>query len=69
LHHPAGLFPSRRRQSAHLVRSHVFNNVRTADRNLDLPLAIGDPHLIPSPSYCIGGFWPVHGGHSSGLFQ
>jgi hypothetical protein len=29
-----------------------FTNARTATRSLDLPLAIGDPHLIPSPILC-----------------
>jgi hypothetical protein len=32
-----------RRRMRRLVRSRVFNNARTATRNLDLPLAIGDP--------------------------
>jgi hypothetical protein len=32
-----------RRRIRRLVRSRVFNNARTATRNLDLPLAIGDP--------------------------
>ena len=57
-----------RRRSRRRVRRRVLSNARTATRNLDLPLAIGAPHLIPSPSYCIGGFWPVHGGHNGGLF-
>jgi hypothetical protein len=34
---------ARRRRIRRLVRSRVFNNARTATRNLDLPLAIGDP--------------------------
>ena len=57
-----------RRRIRRLVRSRFFNNARTATRNLDLPLAIGDPHPRPSSSYCIGGFWPVHGGHNGRLF-
>ena len=56
-----------RRRIRRLVRWRVFNNDRTATRNLDLPLAIGDSSL-PSSSYCIVRFWPVHGGHSGGLF-
>jgi hypothetical protein len=32
-----------RRRIRRLVRARVFNNDRTATRNLDLPLAIGDP--------------------------
>jgi len=32
-----------RRRIRRLVRSRVFNNPRTATRNFDLPLAIGDP--------------------------
>ena len=32
-----------RRRIRRLVRSRVFNNARTATRNLDLPLAIGNP--------------------------
>ena len=32
-----------RRRIRRLVRSRVFNNARTATRNLDLPLAIDDP--------------------------
>ena len=40
-----------------LVRSRVFNNARTATRNLDLPLAIGDPIATQlSPSMCAGHF-------------
>jgi hypothetical protein len=38
-----------RRRIRRLVRSRFFNNVRTATRNLDLPLAIGDPHLFTAP--------------------
>ena len=57
-----------RRRIRRLVRSRFFNNARTATRNLDLPLAIGDPPPRPSSSYCIGGFWPVHGGHNGRLF-
>ena len=57
-----------RRRIRRLVPSRFFNNARTATRNLDLPLAIGDPHPRPSSSYCIGGFWPVHGGHNGRLF-
>jgi len=49
------------------VRLRVFNNARTAIRNLDLPLAIGVTPSLPSSSYCTGGFWPVHGGHSGGF--
>jgi len=56
-----------RRRIRRLVRSRFFNNARTATRNLDLPLAIATPSLHSS-SYCIGGFWPVHGGHNGGLF-
>jgi hypothetical protein len=51
------------------VRSRAFTNARTATRSFDLPLAIGD--LISSPKPyppSIGGFGPVHGGHSGGLF-
>src|SRR6516165_3085339 len=35
-----------RRRIRRLVRSRSFNNARTATRNLDLPLAIGDPRLL-----------------------
>jgi len=45
-----------------------FNNVRTATRNLDLPLAIEGPHLTHKPVYCIGGFRPVYGGNTAVLF-
>ena len=45
----------------------VFNNARTATRNLDLPLAMEDPHLTHQPVYCIGGFRPVHGGNTAGF--
>src|SRR6516162_2082084 len=38
-----------RRRIRRLVRSRFFNNARTATRNLDLPLAIGDPHLLTAP--------------------
>src|SRR3974390_1026165 len=38
-----------RRRIRRLVRSRFFNNARTATRNLDLPLAIGDPHLLTVP--------------------
>ena len=57
-----------RRRMRRLVRPRVFNSVRTATRNLDLPPAIGRSPSLPSSSYCTGGFWPVHGGHSGGLF-
>jgi hypothetical protein len=36
-----------RRRIRRLVRSRLFNNARTATRNLDLPLAICDPILVP----------------------
>ena len=48
-----------RRRIRRLVRSRVFNNARTATRNLDLPLAMEGPHLTHQPVYCIGGF-PRH---------
>jgi len=38
-----------RRRIRRLVRSRFFNNARTATRNLDLPLAIDDPHLLTAP--------------------
>jgi hypothetical protein len=38
-----------RRRIRRLVRSRFFNNARTATRNLDLPLIIGDPHLFTAP--------------------
>ena len=57
-----------RRRMRRLVRPRVFNSARTATRNLDLPPAIGGSPSLPSSSYCTGGFWPVHGGHSGGLF-
>ena len=38
-----------RRRIRRLVRSRGFNDTRTATRNLDLPLAIGDPHLFTTP--------------------
>ena len=38
-----------RRRIRRLVRSRLFNNARTATRNLDLPLAICDPILVPVP--------------------
>src|SRR6516162_10012152 len=57
-----------RRRMRRLVRSRVFNNPRTATRNLDLPLAMEGPHLTHKPVYCIGGFRPVYGGNTSGLF-
>jgi hypothetical protein len=37
-----------RRRIRRLVRSRVFNSARTATRNLDLPLAICDPILVPA---------------------
>ena len=37
-----------RRRIRRLVRSRLFNNARTATRNLDLPLAIFDPILVPA---------------------
>jgi hypothetical protein len=45
-----------RRRIRRLVRSRVFNNARTATRNLDLPLAMETPHLTHKPVYSIGGF-------------
>jgi hypothetical protein len=57
-----------RRRIRRLVRSRLFNNARTATRNLDLPLAMEGPHLTHKPVYCIGGFRPVYGGNTGGLF-
>jgi hypothetical protein len=57
-----------RRRIRRLVRSRFFNNVRTATRNLDLPLAICDPILVPVLSYFIARFRPVHGGNTAGFF-
>jgi hypothetical protein len=54
----------RRRMRRLILRD--FNNVRTAIRNGDL--TIRDLHPRPGSSYCISGFWPVHGGHNGGLF-
>ena len=45
----------------------VFTNVRTATRNLDLPLAIRDPRSSGSPYVPKGGFGPVHFCHNGGL--
>src|SRR3974390_975552 len=59
----------RRRIRRRLVRSRVFNNARIATRNLDLPLAIDVTPSLPSSSYCTGGFWPVHGGHTAAGFS
>ena len=41
-----------RRRMRGLVRSRVFNNARTAPRNLDLLPAISAPILFPNSSYC-----------------
>ena len=57
-----------RRRLRRRVSSRAFTNARTATRNLDLLPATSAPILFPSSSYCIGGFWPVHGGHNSGFF-
>jgi len=54
-----------RRRTRRLVRPRVFNNARTASRNRDL--AIRAPLSSPAASYCIGGFWPVHGGNNGRL--
>ena len=43
-----------RRRSRRLVRSRVFNNARTATRNLDLLPAIGRSPSHPQPVYCMG---------------
>ena len=56
-----------RRRMRRLVRSRFFNNVRTATRNLDLPLAMEGP-LTHQPVYCIDGFRPVYGGNTAGFF-
>jgi hypothetical protein len=60
-----------RRRLRRRVRSRPFTNARTATRSFDLPLAIGDPSIsfrpvLPNP-LSIGGFRPVHGGHSGGF--
>jgi hypothetical protein len=34
------------------------------NRSIDLLPAMSAPALFPGSSYCIGGFWPVHGGHN-----
>jgi hypothetical protein len=52
-----------RRRIRRLVRARAFNNVRTATRNRDLPLAMEGPHLTHQPVYCINGFRPVRGGN------
>jgi hypothetical protein len=57
-----------RRRIRRLVRGRVFNNVRTATRNLDLPLAMEGPHFTHQPVYCIDGFRPVYGGNTGGAF-
>jgi hypothetical protein len=57
-----------RRRMRRLVRSRLFNNARTATRNLDLPLAMEGPHLTHKPVYCMGGFRPVYGGNTAVLF-
>ena len=49
-----------RRRMRRLVRSRVFNNARTATRNLDLPLAIGDPiaaQLFLLPRWILASAW------------
>ena len=60
-----------RRRIRRLVRSRLFNNVRTATRNLDLPLAIATPPT-GSPSLCrdrndSGSVWRQRGGPLSPL--
>src|SRR5215471_5849715 len=50
-----------------LVRPRVFNNARTASRNLDLPPAIGRSPSHPQPVYCMGGFRPVYGGNTASI--
>src|SRR6516164_6716713 len=58
---------SKVRRQIRLVRLRVFTNVRTATRNLDLPLAIRDPRSSGSPYVPKGGFGPVHFCHNGGL--
>ena len=60
-----------RRRIRRLVRSRLFNNVRTATRNLDLPLAIATP---PTGSSALcrdrndsGSVWRQQGGPFFGL--
>jgi hypothetical protein len=61
-------FPYRKvRRRIRRGRFRVFTNVRTATRNLDLPLAIRDPVLPGSPYVPKGGFGPVHFCHNGGL--
>jgi hypothetical protein len=60
-----------RRRIRRLVRSRLFNNVRTATRNLDLPLAIATPPT-GSPALCrdrndSGSVWRQQGGPLSPL--
>jgi hypothetical protein len=50
------------------VSSRDLTSVRTATRNRDLLPAISAPIPFPKSSYCIGEFWPVHGGHNGRLF-
>jgi len=64
----AGPFPYRKaRRRIRRGRFRVFTNVRTATRNLDLPLAIRDPRSSGSPYVPKGGFGPVHFCHNGGL--
>ena len=56
-----------RRRMRRLVRSRVFNNARTATRNLDLLPPIGRSPFHPQHVYCIGGFRPVYGGNMAGF--
>src|SRR5215471_3662525 len=57
-----------RRRMRRLACSRLFNNARTATRNLDLLPAIGKSPSHPQPVYCMGGFRPVYGGNTGGLF-
>jgi hypothetical protein len=50
------------------LSSRAFTDVRTATRNRDLLPTISAPIPFPKSSYCIGEFWPVHGGHNRRLF-
>jgi hypothetical protein len=52
------------------VRLRVFTNVRTATRNLDLPLAIRESPIACQPfPTATGGLGPVQGGNMAGFFS
>jgi hypothetical protein len=60
-----------RRRIRRLVRPRVFNNARTATRNLDLPLAICDPIFVPLflvHSRILASAWRRYAGAQAGLF-